>query len=501
MNPTTKPTTGKSGAKPNLLFIYTDQQRYDSLRVAIGGQPVMANVQRLASESFVFDQTYCTQPVCTPSRASLTTGLWPHQCGVPNNNIALPASVRTLAGYLPDGVATGHFGKWHLGDEIYPQHGFQEWRAIDDTYWPFYSAGRDRINDRSSYHHWLVSRGVEPWPVDTKRTLVSCPRWFRAPAAERLPYDRKRFSREQITELPEELCKPSYLADEAIDFLRRHQHERFALYVNFFEPHHPLSSPRNNQYNPSEVARADGHQLRPDATVPLGALDFHTSQFTEGFDGLPVAETAEERVAIARYWGMCSLVDTHVGRILAAVEELNLAEDTLVVFTTDHGEMMGSHGMWGKGVMYEPSIRVPLMIRLPGQRRGGHVTGLTSQIDLVPTLLDYLELGTRPELPGLSLRDRMEHNAPPRDVIVEWNAMPGSGGESARTLLTADGWKLTLSTRGLHELRQLRDDPLETSNLLKDQPAQARALASRIAAWQERTGDTCPVQADTIGSR
>lgn len=480
---------------PNLLFIYTDQQRYDSLTMAISGQPVMPHVQRLASVSFVFDQTYCTQPVCTPSRAALTTGHWPHQSGVVTNNIPLPSTARTLVEHLPSDVATGHFGKWHLGDEIYPQHGFKEWRAIDDTYWPFYSEGRDRIRDRSSHHHWLISRGVSPWPVNVKNTLVSCPRWYRAPAGERLPYDLNRFSREQITELPESFCKPSYLADEAIDFLRRHRTEPFALYVNFFEPHHPISSPRNNQYNPADVALADGHDCLPDASVPLDPLGSHVDQIARGFDGSPVATVDEQRRAIARYWGMCSLVDTHVGRILAALDDLNLSDDTLVVFTTDHGEMMGAHGMWGKGVMYEPSVRVPMMIHLPGQHRGGRVTGPTSQIDLVPTLLDYLGLDTTVRLPGHSLRDRIEQNAPPRDVMIEWNAVPGSDGESARTLVTPDGWKLTLSTWGRHELRNLRDDPHETGNLVKQNPAQTRYLADQIAEWQRATGDACPVTA------
>jgi arylsulfatase A-like enzyme len=356
-----------------------------------------------------------------------------------------------------------------------------------------YSEGRDRIRDRSSHHHWLVSRGVTPWPADTRNTLVSCPRWHRAPAAERLAYDQNRFSREQITELPESLCKPSYLADETIDFLRRHRKDPFALYVNFFKPHSPISSPRNNQFNPADIALPAAHDCFPNASVPLDPLRVHTDQFAHGFDGSPVASADDQRRTIARYWGMCSLVDTHVGRILAALDDLNLSEETLVVFTTDHGEMMSAHGMWGKGVMYEPSVRVPMMIHLPGQKRSGQVTGPTSQIDMVPTLIDYLGLDPNVPLPGRSWRDRIEQNAPPRNVIIEWNAVPGTDGESARTLVTPDGWKLTLSTRGQHELRNLRDDPLETTNLMNQSPAQARHLTDQIQAWQRETGDTCPV--------
>jgi arylsulfatase A-like enzyme len=111
---------------PNLLFLYTDQQRYDTLAAYGNHRIQMPHLNRLAEQSVVFDQAYCTQPVCTPSRAALQSGLWPHQSDVVTNNLPLPAAIPTLVEMLPDDVATGHFGKWHLGDEIYPQHGYQE---------------------------------------------------------------------------------------------------------------------------------------------------------------------------------------------------------------------------------------------------------------------------------------------------------------------------------------------------------------------------------------
>jgi hypothetical protein len=246
---------------------------------------------------------------------------------------------------------------------------------VDDTYWPFYSAGRDRVRDRSSHHHWLVEHGVQPWAPDPKLTLVSCPQWHKVPRTDRLPYDQNRFGREQITALPEPLSKPAYLAEEAIAFLRQHQRDRFVLYVNFFEPHHPLGSPRDGQYRPEEMELAAAHDHVPDETVPLGAAQTHADQSARTFDGTPVSSAADQRRAIAKYWGMCSLVDTYVGRILAKLAELGLEDDTLVFFSADHGEMMGAHGMWGKGVMYEASVRVPMLLRVPGQRRGSRVRG------------------------------------------------------------------------------------------------------------------------------
>jgi hypothetical protein len=284
---------------PNLLFLYSDQQRYDTLAAYGNRQIEMPCLNRFADQAVVFDQAYCTQPVCTPSRAALQSGLWPHQNGVITNNRALPADIPTLVERLPAGTATGHFGKWHLGDEIYPQHGYHEWRAVDDTYWPFYSAGRDPVHDRSSHHHWLVAHGVTPWPPDPRNTLVSCPQWHKAPAADRRRYDENRFSREQITDLPEPLSKPAYLADEAIAFLQRHQRDRFALYVNFFEPHHPISSPRNRQYDPAAMPLPANHSHRPDDTVPLSAGQVGRDQRAHGFDGAPVATEDDLRALIA----------------------------------------------------------------------------------------------------------------------------------------------------------------------------------------------------------
>jgi choline-sulfatase len=183
---------------------------------------------------------------------------------------------------------------------------------------------------------------------------------------------------------------------------------------------------------------------------------------------------------------MCSLVDTHVGRILATLADLGLDDNTIVLYSTDHGEMMGAHGMWGKGVMYEHSVRIPFLLRLPGQRRAVRVHGPVSHIDVVPTLLDYLGEPAAP-LPGQSLRQAIDTGQATRDVVIEWNAAQPSG-ESARTLLSQDGWKLTLSSQGRHELRHLAEDPLETGpNRIADPVAVT--LASRLRDWQQRTGD------------
>src|SRR5574340_323841 len=153
----------KAGDKPNLLFLWTDQQRADTMAAYGNTTFRVPSMNRLAAQSVVFDRAYVTQPVCPPSRSSVMTGWWPHQSGCVNNNIPLKAETKTMPELLGDSAyRTGYMGKWHLGDEVFAQHGFEEWKAIEDgIYRRYYSAGRDR-NARSAYHHFLVHLGYKP---------------------------------------------------------------------------------------------------------------------------------------------------------------------------------------------------------------------------------------------------------------------------------------------------------------------------------------------------
>ena len=129
--------------RPNLLFLFTDEQRADTMAAYGNSRIEMPNLNRLAEQSVVFDRAYVTQPVCTPSRSTIMTGLWPHTSGCTANNIALRDDTPCLPEMLRDDYATAYHGKWHLGDEIFAQHGFDEWVSIDDLYAPHCSPGRD----------------------------------------------------------------------------------------------------------------------------------------------------------------------------------------------------------------------------------------------------------------------------------------------------------------------------------------------------------------------
>ena len=259
----------------------------------------------------------------------------------------------------------------------------------------------------------------------------------------------------------------------------------------------------------------------PGADQPLKHRVFCEAYREKGHSGYPLKTENDWREMIARYWGLCSLVDTHVGRILATLEELGLDENTIVVFTSDHGDMMGSHQLLAKCVMYEEAVRVPWIVRLPGQNEGRRVSGPVSQIDMVPTLLDLLGADVPERLPGRSLAEWLRDDGPARleeDVFIEWNG-PNTGivGEAAgrfvvpeslreevsqenlndsvtdpiRSIVTPNGWKFNRSGRGDHELFNLNDDPGETRNLASD-PAHGeriRELSARIEVWEAGVRD------------
>ncbi|MBN1641061.1 MAG: sulfatase-like hydrolase/transferase [Anaerolineae bacterium] len=482
---------------PNLLFIFTDEQRYDTM-AAYGNRAIETPaLNRLAAQSVVFERAYVTQSVCTPSRSSILTGLYPHTNGCTENNIPLPADVPCLPEMLaPGAYATAYHGKWHLGDEVFAQHGFEEWRSIEDGYAPYYGAGRDR-DQRSTYHHWLIAQGCTP------RNGAS-------------------FGRGEAARLPEALGKPAYLAQEASRYIREHQHEPFVLYVNFLEPHMPFYGPRDDQYDPAQIPLPPNFEARPTDRQPLKARLFERAYYQRGHSGLPLQTEADWRRMIANYWGLCSLVDTHVGAILDTLADCGLEENTIVVYTSDHGDMMGSHRLIAKCVAFEEAVRVPLLVRLPGQRSAVRVPQPVSQIDLAPTLLDLMGQPIPDGLQGASLRPAIDGqpDRAPHDVFIEWNGHNNGLGDvigqvsvpeemrdlapmddivsaitdPVRTVITPDGWKFNCSTRGEHELYYLHDDPLELVNRAgPDMAPRMAALADRIRAWQARTGDTVPL--------
>lgn len=495
---------------PNLLFIYTDEQRFDTLAAYGNEQIEMPNLNRLADTSCVFDRAYVTQPVCTPSRSSLLTGLYPHTNGCTANNIPLDLDIPCLPEMLPPGqYTTAHFGKWHLGDEVFAQHGFQHWLSIE-RYHKHFRPGRDP-NAIPDYAKWLMDKGYQP-------------------------ADGVCFTRSEAAELPEEVSKPAFLAEHSTRFIREHQEEPFCLYVNFLEPHMPFFGSRDEQYSPDDVPLPANFEAIPSENNHLRSRLFHSAY--AGGDKSSLFNTAyaggdkhggrtenmgEMHQLLARYWGLCSLVDTHCGTILDTLQECGLWDNTIIVFTSDHGDMMGSHQLLAKCVMYEEAVRVPMLIKLPGQKQLRRIKAPVSQVDLVPTLIDLM--GTEPpsHLEGRSRKTEMEIEGEGHDlddVIIEWNGVNNGVGadnpekiatserwlklatadrlmtavqDPLRTIISRDGrWKLNVSPElGQHELYDLDSDPYEEENIFgrPDVAGVTDELLQRLREWQQGTGD------------
>jgi len=476
--------TGTTARKPNLLFLWTDEQRADTMRV-YGNRKIHApNLNTLASESFVFERAYVSQPVCTPSRSTVMTGLWPHANSCTENNVPLPETVPCFPQILADPeYRTGYFGKWHLGDEVFAQHGFEEWASIEDMYRRYFRKKRDQ-NAKSSYWHFLKELGYEP---DTQQG---------------------DFSRGFAARLPIEHCKPKFLELKTCDFLRRHCNEPFILYVNFLEPHMPFYGPLDDEHDPNEVDLPENFTdpLEEDEPLRYRLLREHYRQ--RGYEGHDLKTESGWRRLIANYWGLVTQVDLSVGAILRTLEELGVADNTIVVYTSDHGDMMGAHSLLAKTVMYEESVKVPWLMRIPQMGRTQRVIKRpASHINMVPTLLDLMGKPMDDRFPGQSLVPLLKGDSVSEDeVYIEWNpavlrgrtprSIPSVPAEDAdrvnrayvHTVISPDGWKLCLSDRDKSQLFNLNKDPWETTNLYYSGAYQEviKRLTGRLEAWREQ---------------
>ena len=344
--------------RPNLVFIFSDQQRYDTL-ACYGNEWIQTpRLNALADQSFVFEAAYVTQPVCTPARASIMTGLYPHAAGPIVNKMNLPADVPTIAEMVSDEYHCGYYGKWHLGDDVIAQHGFHEWVSAEDGHRPQYT-GRQHLGLMSDYHRYLVEQGYEP------QTEVAGARIFDA---------------WQRAQLPEDHQMAPFLGARAAEFIDRNSQRPFILYVSTFEPHPPYFGPLNDLYDPDQVPVGPAFLQKPQgaALVNRARADYFLQYLSTGRDpesdrymtesaavGNDVASVDGWRRLRARYMANITLVDRMVGSITDALERNGLADSTVVVFTSEHGEMAGDHGMLEKRSFYEEASRVPLLMRVP----------------------------------------------------------------------------------------------------------------------------------------
>jgi arylsulfatase A-like enzyme len=436
------------------------------------------NLNKLASESVVFERTYVTHPVCTPSRSSLMTGTWPHTNGCTRNSVPLDHRFRVLPELMEDrDYRAAYIGKWHLGEEGPAARGFDQWISTDNH--------RD-------YTNFLISNRIAPDKQDG------------------------RFSEVAISNLPVELSRPKFLERHACEFIEKHRGDPFILVVGFVEPHSPYNGPLNDEHPLDQVDLDTSASFPESEDIPLRYRLMREWQQAEAIldrERLPTqlffGITPEEyRSVKQRYLGLVTLVDQSIGAILACLQRCGLTDNTIVVHTSDHGDSLGAHHLFGKETMFEEATRVPLLIRLPGRTRTKTISEAVSHIDFVPSLLDLLGQPNHPQCAGKSLLPLIDDEAaPPRNVFLQWapNRTKIKKGtklarrgmikraieESTRTIVTPDGWKLCLRDKDLNELYNLKEDPFETRNLYADRQygSLISRLTSEIGRWQESSHD------------
>src|SRR3982751_506136 len=438
--------------KPNLILFLPDQQRADTL-ACYGGVKVHApNLNKLASESVIFERTYVTHPVCTPSRSSLMTGTWPHMNGCTHNSVPLDRRFRVFPELMQEqDYRTAYVGKWHLGEDGPVGRGFQHWTSTED---------------HGDYTKYLIANDFRP------------------------DKPNGRFSEVAISNLPIELSRPRFLEKHACDFIEKHQHDPFILVAAFVEPHSPYNGPLND-VNPLDEVQLDVTATLPESKdIPLRyrlMREWQQAEATVDRGRLPkqlfFGITPDEYRSIRqRYLGLVTLVDQSIGAILRCVERCRLTEHTIVVHTSDHGDSLGAHHLFGKETMFEEATRVPWLIRLPSQTRQKIISRPVSHIDFVPTLLDLLDQPKHAQCAGTSLLPLIKGEAMPADnVFLEWapnrtkikkgtklarrRMIKRAVEESTRAVVSPDGWKLCLRDKDANELYNLNDDPLERRNL------------------------------------
>lgn len=458
--------------QPNILWICTDQQRWDTIG-ALGNPHIRTpNLDRLTAEGVAFTNAYCQSPICTPSRGSFLTGCYPSAIRANRNGAATPpADVPLVTRLLADaGYDCGLVGKLHLS----AAHGRSEARP-DDGYrvfeWSHHPAPEaDLPPGANAYQNWLGERGVE-W--ETAYGADPPEGWAAAhlqPEELMVRYHRSVLYAPGIAA---RWHQTTWCAERAIAFLSEERDGPWLLSVNPFAPHPPLDPP------PDFLARVDPVMMPPPRFRPsdleqqraLAAIDFQTR---------PCApDTYDARRMVAAYYAQIEHIDVEVGRILDVLERTGQRENTLVVFMSDHGEMLGDHGLRLKGCrFYEGLAHVPLIVSWPGRFAAGvRSDALVELLDLAPTLLAAGGLPVPARMHGRSLLPILTGDAAPGRhrafVRCEYHDALALPGASRATMIRDERHKLVVyHGQGLGELYDLRDDPDEFANRWDD-PAHA----------------------------
>jgi choline-sulfatase len=429
----------------NVLIIMADQHSPRVLGAAGDPHAVTPNLDALAASGTRFSRAYCTSPICVPSRASFATGRYPHDIGAWDNSVPYTgAEADSWATRLEhSGHAVTTIGKLHF-------------RAVDD---------RNGFRDQRLPLHVVNGKGDLNGSLRDDEPVSHASRDLVLTAgigeSDYTGYDRA------IAEAAER-----WLRNEAAS-----HPSGWALYVSFVTPHYPLTVPPE-YFEPFANVRLPmpvGGDPDQWSMHPAHVHQRHQANQEEPF-------TADQvQNAMRAYYGLVSFMDAQVGRVLRALEDNGLRENTRIIYTSDHGENLGTHGLWWKSSMYERSVGVPMIVAGPGVPAGATSRTPVSIVDVYPSILDAMDVPLQPadeDLPGESLWSLAAVEDRPRVVFSEFHAAYSRRGAF---MVTGERYKYIYYVEAEPLLFDLVEDPDECRNLAED-PRYVEVLASMDAA-------------------
>jgi arylsulfatase A-like enzyme len=463
-----------SGKKPNVLFIMTDQQRYDCVGANNNKIIKTPHLDRLASQSANFSHAYVQAPVCVPSRASFFTGRYAHAHQNRVNYTPINDQTKFFPSYLQDAdYQTALIGKLHLfyqhppSSENAKKTGFDLVELHDGT---------SRTDKWSDYVVWRNQR--DPNKKHHYRKLVAKPAQFKK--------IMKQGSNPFLSVIDDQYTDTSWTGLRTRETIKKmaKDDKPFFLYSSFWKPHSPFEVPKpfDTLYNdvvfdlPKQESLEDIQKL----PLPLQKLILRSKKPSYNMD----RETLQW--IYRSYYASITHIDREVGLILKTLEETGQADNTIIVFVSDHGDQLLEHGLMGKNVFFDASVRVPLMIHYKNNIISGQFEDLVETIDVFPTLMELCNLPVPENCHGQSLVNLVTNNRSqfaPRDAVfseniipevitsgnLDFQFVPGKGIKGIRhpdaKMIRTEKWKFNYYPEGFTELYDLKNDPLEQENL------------------------------------
>ncbi|MEM8493878.1 MAG: sulfatase-like hydrolase/transferase [Planctomycetota bacterium] len=439
---------------PNILLIVSDQHRFDCLGPYGNRDIETPHLDALAQDAVTFDQSFVPCPVCAPSRYSLLTGRYVHQHLGWDGHCTLPSGISTFPSLLKNsGYRTQAVGKMHLVP-TYLDVGYERMQLAEQL-------GQGRFDD--DYHRYLLQHGMAD-AID----MLDQPDFDRHDAP---PAYWETFGA-LPSDLPEEHHSTTWIADRADEVLKTWGPEGNLLTVSFIKPHHPFDPPAPwcDRYDPDTLSLLPGWTER----CPHDDVAYRETHFS--YEGMT---EAQYRQVLAYYYATISQIDHQIGRLVETLKRNGNYENTLIVYTSDHGDYMGHHHMLLKGnYMYDPIVRVPLIIKRPGNAEADtRNDALNNNVDLTATILDAAGVEADPAMEGQSLFSS-EH---PRDEVFAeclWFSM--------EYMVRSRRYKLLVCEDAAQSrFFDLEEDPFELNNLIASPQHQERiaAMRERLMHW------------------